>query len=302
MKTEEGNFKKDGFNGQRAIVLPKSILNKFCSQNLIINKAYITDVGFYPKAKFHYRERKNGAEQNVLIYCVEGRGQVKIEEKEFSILPGDFFVIPFGKPHSYGTDIQNPWTIYWCHFKGKQTDEIINQIQQKYKSFKSTVIFSDERIEIFNKLYKNLEAGYSFENISYVNLIFLQFLCSFLFSDRFYNNLETRTEVDQVEESIRFMQKNIEKVLTLPELAKYVNSSPSHFSATFKKSTGFPPIEYLNHLKIQKACQYLQFTELRIKEIAFKIGIDDQYYFSRLFTKTMGFSPSRYKKQRTLVK
>ncbi|WP_442591494.1 helix-turn-helix domain-containing protein [Pedobacter sp. AW31-3R] len=82
-------------------------------------------------------------------------------------------------------------------------------------------------------------------------------------------------------------------------IAENVNSSSSHFSALFKKRTGFPPIEYFNHLKIQKACQYLQFTQLRIKEIAFKIAINDQYYFSRLFTKVMGLSPSEYREQRS---
>jgi len=95
------------------------------------------------------------------------------------------------------------------------------------------------------------------------------------------------------------MQKNIEKGLSIADIANHVNSSASHFSALFKKNTGFPPIEYFNQLKIQKACQYLQFTKLRIREIAFQIGIDDPYYFSRLFTKTMGYSPKEYRDIRT---
>ncbi len=301
MKSVKGNLKKDGFDGQRAIVLPKSILNKFCMDNQLINKAFITDIGYYPKARFHYRERSNGAEQNILIYCVEGKGQIELDKKKYRILPGDFFVIPHGKPHSYETDLLNPWTIYWCHFKGEQTDEIINQIFLRHNSLKSSIPFTDSRIELFNKLYTYLEKGYSFENISYVNLLLPQFLASFLFYEKFNLNIEDHSE-DIVNISIHYMQENMFKVLTLKTLAQYVNSSPSHYSAVFKKKTGFPPIEYLNHLKIQKACQYLQFTELRIKEIAFKIGIGDQYYFSRLFTKTMGFSPSDYREQRASVK
>jgi AraC-like DNA-binding protein len=71
-----------------------------------------------------------------------------------------------------------------------------------------------------------------------------------------------------------------------------VNLSVSHFAAVFKKSTGFSIIEYFNHLKIQKGCQYLQFTDLRINEIADQLGIEDPYYFTRLFTKTIGISPT----------
>jgi AraC-like DNA-binding protein len=88
-------------------------------------------------------------------------------------------------------------------------------------------------------------------------------------------------------------------LLTLEEIARQVNLSPSHFSFIFKKKTGFSPIEYFNHLKIQKACQYLLFTDLRIKEISSELGIDDQYYFSRLFTKVMGFAPNDYREKRS---
>jgi AraC-like DNA-binding protein len=76
----------------------------------------------------------------------------------------------------------------------------------------------------------------------------------------------------------------------------------SHYSSLFKKKTGFSPIDYFNHLKIQKACQYLQFTQLRIREIALKVGISDPLYFSRLFTQTMGYSPKEYRQHRSAVK
>ncbi|MFC4213561.1 helix-turn-helix domain-containing protein [Pedobacter petrophilus] len=300
MKNIHGNFKKDGFEGQMAIVLPKSIINQFCIKNKIIDKAFITDIGYYPKAKFHYRKRA-GVEQNILIYCVEGKGQVTLDKNKYTINPGDFFVIPFGKPHAYQTDIENPWTIYWCHFKGEQTDEIIKQIYNKFGSFKASVPFTDSRIELFNKLYQNLEKGYSFENISYVNLLFPQFLGSFLFNQKFTPNLALDTP-DIIDLSIQLMQENIFKSLSLKELAEHVNSSPSNYSAVFRKKTGFPPVAYFNHLKIQKACQFLQFTDLRIKEIALRLGIEDQYYFSRLFTKIMSCSPSTYREQKTAVR
>jgi AraC-like DNA-binding protein len=301
MKSGLGNYKKEGFNGQKAIVLPKSIVNKFCQQNPLISSAYLTDIGYYPKAKFHYRNRPSGAEQNILIYCVEGKGQISIDRKTYGISPGDFFIIPQGTSHAYETDLINPWTIYWCHFKGTQSDEIIKQIYLKNGSFKSSIPFTDLRIEMFNTLYRNLENGYSFENLSYVNLMLPQYLSSFLFADKFYSSLELESE-DPVEKSILYMQNHVDSCLTLEMLAASANSSCSHFSAVFKKRTGFPPIEYFNHLKIQKACQYLQFTELRIKEIANKVGIEDQYYFSRLFAKIMGFSPTIYKQQRNVGK
>jgi len=98
--------------------------------------------------------------------------------------------------------------------------------------------------------------------------------------------------------TIDFMQENIHLSLKLDDLAAHVNISSSHYSALFKKKTGYAPIEYFNHLKIQKACQYLQFTDLRIGEIGQKIGIEDQYYFSRLFSSIMECPPIEYRKRR----
>jgi AraC-like DNA-binding protein len=298
MKQQVDSFKKDGFEGQRAIVIPRSILQKFCSRNKLISKCYITDIGYYPKARFHYRERSHGAEQNILIYCVDGIGTVKSNKITYQMRSGDFLFIPQGVAHSYQTDPDSPWTIYWCHFKGEQAEEIIRLAEQKYGSQKGYVPFADSRTDLFNALYAMLESGYGFENLSYVNLLFPQFLSSFLFNDKFDSSPKKASE-DQVELSFKYMQDNLDQNLTLEMIAKNANSSASHFSAVFKKRTGFPPIEYFNHLKIQKACQYLQFTPLRIKEVAFKIAINDQYYFSRLFTKVMGMSPSEYREQRS---
>lgn len=295
------NYKRDGFNGQRAIVLPKAVIHKFCLFNQVINKAYITDLGYYPKAQYHYRKRPLGADQNILIYCLEGKGAVTIDTVNYGIGPGDYFIIPSNMPHHYKTDEKNPWTIYWCHFKGEQADAIVQKLIDRAGSFKYNIDFLGERISIFDQLYSNLEKGYSYENLTYVNLLFLQFLSSFLFSDRFSVNLQNKTD-SFLEKSICFMQDHVDKNLTLQDFAGHVNYSPSHYSLKFKNETGFSPIEYFNQLKIQKACQYLQFTDLRIKEIAFKIGIQDAYYFTRLFGKTMGFSPKDYRRSRAAIK
>jgi AraC-like DNA-binding protein len=94
------------------------------------------------------------------------------------------------------------------------------------------------------------------------------------------------------------MQQNLDMPLTLNELAAEVHISPSHYSALFRKKTGYPPLEYFNHMKIQKACQYLQFTNLQVKEIAYKLGINDPSYFSRFFTNVMGQSPNLYRSRK----
>lgn len=288
--------KKEGFSGQKAVVLPRKILSEKCARNKVIGSLYITDIGYYPKARHHYRERNHGADQQILIYCHEGRGAITLSKKRIAIEPGEFFIIPAKKPHVYMADEQNPWSIYWIHFTGKASSEIVSEIEKTIGTA-GFLKHSDKTIGLFNEMYSQLERGYGSDNLVYANMCLWHFLSTFLYNDKYdtTGKLDTKNEINM---AIDFMRKNIANILSVEEIARAANLSISHFTYLFKTKTGFSPIEYFNHLKIQQACQYLLFTDLRIKEIASELGIDDPYYFSRMFAKVMGVSPNSYREKR----
>lgn len=288
--------KKEGFKGQKFIVIPKQVIKSKCVKNEMINALYITDIGYYPKARFHYMERPHGAEQHILIYCNDGKGQVFIRNKEYKMEADDFIIIPGKMPHSYTADENDPWSIYWIHFKGTVSDKIVSNIRKK-KGLKGFIRFQEKNIELFNEMYTQLEKGYSNDNLMCANMCLWHFFSTFLFNDK-YDISGKLSNKDSIDLAIDFLSKHTHRILSLEEIACEVNLSPSHFSYLFKKKTGFSPMEYFNHLKVQKACRYLLFTKLRIKEISQEVGIEDQYYFSRMFTKVMGLSPNEYREKR----
>ena len=96
---------------------------------------------------------------------------------------------------------------------------------------------------------------------------------------------------------IHYMRENIQHNLTLNKLADYFKYSPSHFSALFQKETGVSPMNYFIRLKIQKACEYIELSNMKLNEISTLLGFEDAAYFSRIFTKIMGISPSQYRKK-----
>lgn len=288
--------KKEGFRGQKAVVLPRKILAERCAGSEIIGPLYITDIGYYPKARHHYRERIHGADQQILIYCHEGRGNITINKKKLDIETGDFFVIPSKKPHVYMADEQNPWSIYWIHFTGHISSKIVSTIEKNNGS-KGFLKQNDKTIGLFNEIYSQLERGYGSDNLMSANMCLWHFLSIFMYSGQYDTSRKFDTR-DEINMAIDFMKKNIASMLSVEQIAGAANLSISHFTYLFKTKTGFSPIEYFNHLKIQQACQYLLFTHLRVKEIASELGIDDPYYFSRMFTKVMGMSPNTYREKR----
>ncbi|HTD97842.1 MAG TPA: AraC family transcriptional regulator [Mucilaginibacter sp.] len=292
----KGPRKREGFEGQRLIVLPKKVISDFLTRDLVTRQIYITDIGYYPKAEFHYAERPAGISQHIIIYCIEGSGWLEISKKRIDVNPSEFIIIPANIPHRYGASNNKPWTIYWVHFKGELAAYITELILNNSENYKPNLSYNDQRIKLFEDIYHNLEKGYSGDALRYVNMIFSHFLSSLIYEEKFGDS-DQNNEKNVVALSVDLMQKKIHAVIKLSEFASFANLSVSHFSAIFKGKTGYSPIEYFNHLKIQKACQYLSFTDMPVKELAMNLGIEDQYYFSRMFTKLMGVSPTEYRKR-----
>lgn len=288
--------KREGFEGQRAIVLPKKVI-EVCNYTPPVNSLFVTDIGFYPHAQYHYRERPSGVSQSILIYCIKGKGWLETPLGKVDVNPNEYIIIPPDTPHKYGADDDNPWTIYWAHFKGLQGADFFSMLSKQNKTLLNYAYFLEERVRIFDSIYQNLEAGYSFDNLLFSSVSFQYFLASLCFTEKFASSHHPIPK-DTVDISIEYMQNHLDLPLTLETLASSVNLSVSHYSSVFRKKTGYSPVVYFNHLKIQHACQYLQFTSLRINEIARKLGIEDAYYFSRMFAKIMGQSPNAYRKKK----
>src|SRR5688572_13041212 len=106
---------RDGFEGQTMWVIPKSILTKWAVHPMLL-PLMPTDIGWYPQALYHYREREEGADEHILIFCIEGKGWYEIEGVRQSIEANEAILIPRHVAHSYGSDEHDPWSIHWVHF------------------------------------------------------------------------------------------------------------------------------------------------------------------------------------------
>ncbi|MCR5418562.1 MAG: response regulator [Lachnospiraceae bacterium] len=98
-----------------------------------------------------------------------------------------------------------------------------------------------------------------------------------------------------VDKAKQFIDESYASDISLDEVSRIVDISPYYFSKLFKDATGETFIEYLAHLRIEKAKELFQASELTIKEICQPVGYADPNYFSRIFKKNVGVSPTDYK-------
>ena len=277
---------------QKSIVIPDYILNEII-QNPSTSSLYITDIGYYSKALNHYRKRWKGIAQYILIYCIDGKGWISINGKNVPVTANQYFIIPANTPHAYASENTDPWSIYWIHFAGDRAEDFLDTSDKALNIMPSHISRIDDRIQLFDEIFLNLEMGYSKENIIYANICLSHFLASFRYLSQ-YRQIRKTQEKDMVETSIHYMKSHANEKLTLKKLAEQAKLSSSHFSMVFKQKTGMPPLEYLIHLRIQQACQLLDHSEFKVNEIAQQIGYEDPYYFSRIFSKIMGIAPREY--------
>lgn len=101
---------------------------------------------------------------------------------------------------------------------------------------------------------------------------------------------------DVVDEVVRYIEKNYaDEELSLNLLASHVNFSPNHLSMVFSQQTGETFIKYLTDYRMNKAKELLRCTGKRSSEISMEVGYKDPHYFSYLFKKTQGMTPTQYR-------
>lgn len=285
---------KDGFRGERAIVLPRMIVEEM-EKDALLSTLYITDMGYYPHASNHYRERKEPLGQYVLIYCVDGEGLCRVGELTHKMRGHQYMILPADKPHAYQADGLNPWTIYWVHFKGKLAEKYVSAETRPVSIVPGEHSRIDRRIELFEELFSTLKLGFTHDNLCYACAVLHYFLATFNYCSSYRNAVSTQSE-DSIRSIIHYMEENIGRKLSIAEMAEYAGYSTSYFSTLFSEVMEQAPMAYFNQLKMQRACELLDFTDMRINQICYKVGIDDPYYFSRLFRQTMGISPKEYRR------
>lgn len=288
---------KEGFKNQRLISLSDAMISKYAADTMV-SALYLRKIGFFPRVKYHFVQKPNGVDYAMLIYCTEGEGWCEIGGVRHVITANQYIILPPYTPLSFGSSEANPWTIYWLHFRGTTAQFFVDRARQPQPIEPGDNSRIQHRLDMFEELYTTFSMAYTRDFMIYASMYLYTFLASFVLLPQYRHINMVRHETESFSNLvIHYMHENVQRHLSLDHIAKHFHYSPSHFSMLFRKETGISPITYFIRLKIQKACQYIELTNMKLSDIASVLGFEDAAYFTRTFIKVMGMTPTKYREQ-----
>ncbi|MBP3337128.1 MAG: helix-turn-helix domain-containing protein [Clostridia bacterium] len=230
--------------------------------------------------------------QNKFYFVTKGSCTIVIEGKEYLGKSGDWFFIPANAQHSYRNHNEKVFQKYWMHFDIYPNNGLFQILNLPYvvkveKGGKAYKLF---------KQYAHLSGSDKLTDKITVKSILMQLVAEYI-SLAIPDNVSVKSISDtKIDNCLRFINNNIEKPLTVTELAAEAHMHPTHFIRFFKEKTGQTPAKYVKAKKMETAKRYLEDSDLYITEIMEKIGETDSASFSKQFKSCYSLSPRSYRK------
>jgi AraC-like DNA-binding protein len=283
-----------GVEGEQEVLLPEAVIKAALRDKPLLHGLLAVGAGYAPRAAGHLRRRPQEIGGALLVYCVKGGGWCELAGQLHTVRPGDLLVLPPGVPHTCGAHVSNPWTIHWAIASGENLRDYLNELGV---SPQAPLVWMGDDLQLarlFNEVARTLEQGTAFPNLLHASHA-LAHLLAVMIRHRHEQTRDASDSVQKVAEGIIYMSEHLDQPMRVSALAALANLSPAHFSMLFKQQTGCSTRDYLHLLRIHRACQLLRSSTLNVKEIATRLGYQDQFHFSRQFKAFQGVSPSEYR-------
>ncbi|MDR2476285.1 MAG: AraC family transcriptional regulator [Treponema sp.] len=228
-----------------------------------------------------------------LIYITEGEGIFSSAGRDYQVKPGCILLLLPGIKHAYRPLLETGWHEYWVGFKGGYFSKLLEEGRFSPEHIFFETGLHDSILNAFNQILDEVRAErplYQFKTCALI----LSLVAEVLSRDRrkdqpnHYEKIVARTKY--------LMESNVCGAINLPSISQQLGISVPRLNTIFKDYTSMTPYQYYIHIKIHKAESLLEQEDISIKEAAYKMGFEDQYYFSRLFKNKTGVSPSDWKK------
>ena len=247
----------------------------------------IQRTGYEENGKKYYIKRKNGF-GFMLNITIDGEGYYRVNENEYYPKKGDIIFTPLSEKQEIYS-ISDKWTIFFVHFSG---DIVQNVFQEVFNSCRYLIHDADinKMSELFTRLHNevNTIGGSSLDASSICYELLMEVV-------KASNKQKMNAYPFPIISALSFINNNYFKQISIDDIVLSSNLSKYYFCHLFKKYLNTTPYDYLSKLRLKYSIDYLLTSDMKLYEIAEKVGIDSEKNLIRLFRKYLDTTPKKYK-------
>ena len=231
--------------------------------------------------------------QGIVFHVIHnGCGVMECDNVKYEVKKGDLFLFWPNAHVKYHDSPQTPWKYTWFWLAGTKAAMILGNLG----FHPNTPIYDIANFDHFHNALNTIAETFKQGEHS----IFYSIAAAWNIVDALKNDLydqKSKPLLDNIANSCRILIENDPaRFAVVGDLAKHFNVERSTLFRIFKNAFNVSPKKYIEKMRFEKACQLLSSTDMRIKQIANICGFDNQCYFSAVFQKRSGSSPSKWRK------
>ena len=248
----------------------------------------------HPNSYYFNWEEGRTLKEFQLVYISNGNG---IFESELSgttrVEAGTAFLLFPGVWHRFRPSEETGWEEFWVGYRGSYVDYLMAQPCFKPAAPFIQIGMSAELMSVFIKLIETVK----YEGVAYrqFSSCLISQLLAIVYASAINSDAQRQNQNKIIHQARFRIHENVDKNINLEQLAKDLGVSYPWFRRVFKEIMGVSPGQYHINLRVEKACTLLKETDLTVAEIAFHLGFESEFYFSRIFKKKVGLPPKKYK-------
>lgn len=221
----------------------------------------------------------------VAVIILDGKTEYIVDDHKYLVIKNDIIIFPPGVSHSGRTDSEHPWSFISVIFR-------MDLIEEAIYYFNKSILIWGNCGESLRKLFIETSRAWTGKNPLYqvkCRLTATEILYQLLLSEMPYHKVP---HIKKLEKARNTIQENFRQELSVEELAKSIDMSVSYFRRLFHEAYGCSPMQYIINLRIENARDLLLSGEVNVTEAAHLSGFEDIYYFSTLFKRKTGITPT----------
>lgn len=238
-------------------------------------------------------------QSHVLIYVRQGQGSVTIDETSHRMIPHAVYFCPADNTFSVESNPASYVELYLFRIDIYQErggfKRRLHPVQGELLPCRGevAVLPTDTLVPLCESVLHYRESHDPLERFR-SQYTFEQFIYHVM---QFYR-LKQQPSSSTLEQVRLHMERHLDQVMTIEQLARMMDLSPKYFGDVFKKHYGTSPMDYLTELRMNRAKLLMARPNLKLRDIAHQVGYQDEFYFSRKFKKEIGVAPTVYMKRK----